>query len=75
MIPISFYAVFISDNHNIKEAYFPLRLFFYGELNFVIVAIEDTLDCVDFVRGDRRYNVVDISVIKRKPKGERGYTF
>ena len=52
-----------------------LQDFFHGKLNFLIVAIEDTLDCVDFVKRDCRYSVVYISVIKRKFKGKSGYTF
>ena len=55
MIPISFYDVSISDDQNIKEAYFSFR-FFYSKLNFVIVAIEGAFDCADFIKGGRRYN-------------------
>ena len=74
MISISFYDVSISDDQNIKEAYFPFRFFLYSKFNFVFVAIKDVFDCVDFIKGDRRNIVVHISVIKRKLKREGGYT-
>ena len=71
---LSFYSVSISDVQNIKKPYFPFRFLFYSKLNFVIVAIKDVFDCVDLIKGDRCYNVVCISEIKRRLKGERRYT-